>query len=264
VKGPRLRRVYSALRLALWAAVISAPAGLRAQDNYEIQVYGSETVPAGANMLELHSNFTAAGRKRAELGVLPTDRAFHETLEATHGFTPWFETGLYLFTSARWGDGWQWVGDHLRPRVRAPEEWRLPVGLSLSMEIGYQERKFSEDTWTVEIRPIIDRQWGPWYLSLNPVIEKSLRGVNSSRGFGFAPSAKASYDLTRLVTIGVEYYASLGPIGNLDRLSEEEHMVFPTLDLNFSPEWEFNLGVGVGLTHASEDFLVKVIVGRRF
>ena len=29
-----------------------------AQDNYEIQVYGSETVPTGKTMVELHSNYT--------------------------------------------------------------------------------------------------------------------------------------------------------------------------------------------------------------
>jgi len=32
------------------------------------------------------------------------------------------------------------------------------VGLSLSTEIGYQQRSFSTDTWTVEIRPILDKQ----------------------------------------------------------------------------------------------------------
>ena len=32
-----------------------APVTLAAQDNYEIQVHGSETVAAGATMFELHS-----------------------------------------------------------------------------------------------------------------------------------------------------------------------------------------------------------------
>ncbi len=29
-----------------------------AQDNYEIQVYGAETLEPGSTMIELHSNFT--------------------------------------------------------------------------------------------------------------------------------------------------------------------------------------------------------------
>jgi len=40
-----------------------ASAGLYAQDNYKIQVYGSETVAPKSTMVELHSNFTADGFK---------------------------------------------------------------------------------------------------------------------------------------------------------------------------------------------------------
>ena len=63
-----------------------------AQDDYEIQVYGSETVPTGKTMVELHSNYTIEGERRSVNGVLPSYHAFHETLEITQGFTPWFET----------------------------------------------------------------------------------------------------------------------------------------------------------------------------
>src|SRR5262249_41711603 len=147
-----------------------------AQDNYEIQVYGSETVPAGSTMVELHSNVALDGQKETINGVVPSNHAFHETLEITHGFTPWFETGIYLFTSIQPEGGWKWVGSHIRPRVRVPEDWHWPVGVSLSVEVGYQERSFSEDTWTFELRPIIDKQLGRWYFALNPAFEKSLSG----------------------------------------------------------------------------------------
>jgi len=244
--------------LALWGVAA------RAQDNYEIQVYGSETVAPGATMVEIHSNFTADGSKNAQNGVLPTDHAFHETLEITHGFTPWFETGFYLFSSARSGEGWQWVGDHIRPRVRIPEEWHWPVGLSLSTELGYQQPRFSEDKWNWEIRPIIDKQWGKWYLSLNPSFERSFVGANSARGFEFAPSVKLSYDVTKIVTLGVEYYASFGPVTRIDPTSDQQHQIFPVIDLNFSPKWEFNFGVGFGLTHSTDHLIIKMILGRRF
>jgi len=89
-----------------------------AQDNYEIQVYGSETVARGATMIELHNNFTAKGAKKTDDGTLPTNHAWHETIEITHGFNDWFETGFYIFTSARNGSGWDYVGSHIRPRFR--------------------------------------------------------------------------------------------------------------------------------------------------
>src|SRR5262245_55999905 len=131
---------------SLSVLVLCLAARLHAQDNYEIQVYGSETVDPRTTMVEFHTNFTVQGSKTVENGVLPTNHALHETLEITHGWNNWFETGFYVFTSAQSGTGWDWVGDHIRPRVRAPESWHLPVGLSLSMEIGYQRPQYSEDT----------------------------------------------------------------------------------------------------------------------
>lgn len=235
-----------------------------AQENYEIQVYGSETVPSGGTMIELHSNFAAQGSKTMEDGVLPTEHAFHETLEITHGFTDWLEVGWYVFTSARSGNGWQWVGDHIRPRVRAPASWHWPVGVSLSNEVGYQRRQFSEDTWTWEIRPIVDKQLGRWYLSFNPSVDRSLHGPGESKGFEFSPNFKFSYDVVKQVSLGLEYYGSLGPITGFDPLAQQQQQIFPTIDLNLSPQWEFNFGVGVGMTRSTDHMIVKLILGRRF
>jgi hypothetical protein len=85
----------------------------RAQDNYEIQVYGSDLVDPGHTMVELHSNFTIDGSKTIVDGVYPTNHTEHETVEITHGFNDWFECGFYIFTSITKGQSWQWVGDHI-------------------------------------------------------------------------------------------------------------------------------------------------------
>jgi hypothetical protein len=255
---PRSRILLAALVLAL------LPLGAaRAQDNYEIQVYGSDLVPTRHTMVELHSNFTVDGRAGEVDSLLPKRHAFHETLEITHGFTPWLEVGFYVFTSARDGNGWSWVGDHVRPRVAVPESWRWPFGASLSMEFGYQRRMFSTDTWTWEIRPIFDKQMGPWYWSLNPALEKAIVGENAGRGWEFSPNAAVSYDFTKEITGALEYYGALGPVTGFDPGSEQQHQVFAAVDLNVSPRWEINLGVGRGLTASTDRWLVKTIFGYR-
>ena len=87
---------------------------------------------------------------------------------------------------------------------------------------------------------------------------------NSGSGWDFAPSLKISFDVTKLVAAGVEYYADLGQVGHFGNASEQQHQLFPTLDLNFSPDWEVNFGVGFGLTPRTDDLVVKLILGRRF
>jgi hypothetical protein len=237
---------------------------LHAQGNYEIQVYGSDTVPPHSTMVELHSNYTANGQKYFIDGQAPTNHAQHETVEITQGINDWSEVGFYIFTSEQSGTGVQWVGDHIRPRVRVPEKWRWPVGVSLSMELGYQRAFFSDDTWTWEIRPIIDKTTGRWYFAVNPALERTLHGPDVKLGIGFSPAAKISYDFTRKISGGVEYYADYGSITNIAGLHDQQQQIFPAIDLNVSPRWEINFGVGVGPTAATDHWIIKGIVGRRF
>ena len=68
-----------------FAAFILCASFAGAQDNYEIQVYGSETVAPRSTMVEIHSNFTVDGSKTVVDGMLPTNHAEHETLETHAG-----------------------------------------------------------------------------------------------------------------------------------------------------------------------------------
>ena len=147
---------------------------VHAQDNYEIQVYGSDLVEPKNTMVELHSNFTFDGSKEEINGVLPTNHVFHETIEITHGFDKWFELGFYFFNSIGNNGRTNYVGSHIRPRFAIPKSYDLPVGLSLSAEFGFQNSKYSEDTWSIEIRPIIDKQWSKLYLSFNPTFDRAF------------------------------------------------------------------------------------------
>jgi hypothetical protein len=252
------------LRKLAGIALIIFPAALFGQGNYEVQVYGSELVAPKATMVELHSNFTVSGTKGTIDGVLPTHHAEHETLEITHGWNEWFETGFYQFTSIQSDGSWMWVGTHIRPRFSIPTKYHLPVGLSISNEFGYQRPNFSGDTWTWEIRPIIDKKIDKWYLAFNPTVDKSFHGPEKNRGYQFSPNFKASYDITKRVAFGVEYYGSLGPVTGFDPLHDQEQQIVPAVDIDFGSNWEFNFGVGVGATAATDHLLVKAILGYRF
>jgi len=236
----------------------------RAQGNFEVQVYGSDLVPKAVTMVELHSNFTASGTKDKVDGVLPTNHAVHETVEITHGFDEWFETGFYIFTSIQPDGSWMYVGSHIRPRFSVPERYHLPVGLSISNEIGWQRPSFSLDTWTWEIRPIVDKKIGKLYLAFNPTVDRSLHGPESKRGFQFSPNVKFGYDVTRKVAMGIEYYGAVGPLTGFDPVRDQQQQFIPAVDIDFGKNWEFNFGVGVGVTQATDHLLVKAILGYRF
>ncbi|MCX5788028.1 MAG: hypothetical protein NTX64_05890 [Elusimicrobia bacterium] len=253
-------------RSALAAALAAALAvGSRAAD-YEIQIYPGQTAERGSTFLELHSNTVSRGPREGEYPERqPSAHSYHQTLEITRGFTDWFETGFYVFTSARSGEGWDWVGDHIRPRVAVPVSWGWPVGLSLSAEVGYLKPRFAESRWDLELRPILDYRRGAFYVSLNPALERNLRLYGSgSRSFAFAPQLKLSYDAFRYAALGIEYYANLGPVENFSGPGAQQHQLMPVVDLLGIPAWELNAGVGFGLTRATDALTVKAILGRRF
>ncbi len=243
-------------------AVVALP--LVAQDNYEVQVYGAETLAPGRTMVELHNNLTIGGGKKEVNGVYPSNHAWHETIEITQGLSSWSEVGFYIFTSCSPVYGCQWVGDHIRPRVRAPESWHWPVGASLSLEVGYQRARFSEDTWTWEIRPIIDKQLGKWYLSFNPTLDRSFHGPSVRDGLTFSPSAKASYKIAKRIDVGIEYYGGVGPLRGFNTLRDQMQQILPSVDIDLGPNWELNFGVGVGVTQSTDHLLAKMIIGHRF
>lgn len=236
-----------------------------AQDNYEIQVYGSSTMEKGKTMFELHSNYALNGDKDMIDGVVPSHQALHETIEITHGFSSCFELGFYIFNAITPSQGYGFAGTHIRPRLRVPDEWKWPVGVSLSGEVGYMQRLYSPDSWSIEIRPIIDKTFfGKLYLCFNPTLDRSIKGLNENVGFTFSPNFKVSYHATKSLIPGIEYYGSLGPLSGFDMIQHQQQQIVPCLDLDVSPNWEFNFGAIFGVTNATDKFILKMIVGRKF
>jgi hypothetical protein len=236
---------------------------LVAQDNYEIQVYGSQTQQKGSAIFELHSNYTFNGEKEVVDGVIPSNHALHETLEITQGITDIFEIGAYMFTNYTPGYGYKVIGTHIRPRIMAPAKWKLPVGLSLSVEAGYQDSAYSNQTWSLEIRPIIDKQWDKLYISFNPTLGIALKSTYSNSTPTFEPNLKVAYSFFKNTALGIEYYGDTGPVNVPESLPQQAHAIFIAADMLNNPHWELNAGAGFGLTPATDSFVFKVIVGRR-
>ncbi len=253
-----------------------------AQNNYEIQVYPSETIAPKTLLTELHSNYTVEGSTTTQDGMLPTQGQEHETIELTQGLNDWSELGFYVFTAEQSGHGAQWVGDHIRPRVRVPVSWHWPVGLSLSNEIGYARPQYSNPTWSWQMMPIIDKQFNSqWYASVNLTMDWGIHPVPlppgstlqqrqiynrdvSPGGLTFGPAATVTYQPSKYYNGGVEYYGYYGEFGNFVSLHNQQQQFFPVVNLFVSPKWEINLGAGWGVTAGSDHLIVKGILGHYF
>ena len=253
--------------LSIISILICLANTINAQDNYEIQVYSAPTVEKNSTMVELHSNYTLNGSKTTDqYGMLPTNHILHETIEITHGWNSWFETGFYFFNAIGSHGRTNYVGSHIRPRVAIPESFNWPFGLSLSVEYGFQKKSYSPDTRTLEIRPIIDKYFfnKRLYFAFNPAFDKSFAGPSRSLGYVFSPNAKIGIDISKKVNVGLEYYGTIGPLFQILPYAEQQQQLFVATDIDFGPRWEFNAGLGYGLSPGSDKLIFKTILGRRF
>ncbi len=56
----------------------------------------------------------------------------------------------------------------------------------------------------------------------------------------------------------------MGPIRSLPGVQHQQHFIVPALNFDFLPQLELNIGVGIGLTRASNGTFVKTIIGWTF
>jgi hypothetical protein len=276
-----VERHVGIVNVAVMLLLFVCPRSLRAQTNYEIQVYPSATQTPGTLLIELHSNYTVKGSTTWQFGMRPTQGQEHETIELTVGLNNWAEVGLYIFTSEQNGAGVQWVGDHIRPRVRVPLSWHWPIGVGLSSEIGYARPAYANPTWSWQIMPIVDQTIARWYWAINatmlwgihPIplppgstpsqVEYYYRDI-SPHGMTLQPAATVTYQPSPLYNFGIEYYSYWGEFGRFVNAHNQTQQFFAVANLFVSSKWEINFGVGLGATASTDHLIVKAIIGRRF
>jgi hypothetical protein len=255
---------------AVAALALAAAAPAAAVDPFEIQVYGPDLNEPGQFSAELHLNFTFQGSSvPAYPGQVPALHSGHYTLEPAIGVTEWLELGAYLQTLSAPGFGYRWGGFKLRAKMIVPQRLTGQFFVGLNVEVGRVPSWVEDAAWGTEFRPILGWSDGLFLVDVNPILGCALDGPDAFR-VDFSPAAKVAVNTQLGFSVGVEYYGELGYLSGIYPASQQQHLLFAVLDL-VAPrgkpdfDWELNLGVGFGLTSATDQqLIVKAIVGRAF
>ena len=250
----RLSRA-SALALACWLSARTS----RAIDPFEIQVYDGTANAPGVPGLELHLNRVVIGLRTAEPPELPPHNQTHLTLEPSFGVLPWWELGGYFQSTVRADGQLDYSGVKLRSKFVVPEGTFSNLRLGLNLELSALPERYEAGRWGVEVRPIIAWENALWLLAVNPILGLDLSDPGA--GPDLEPAAMAKLKVAEVFAIGFEYYASLGTLGHIDAMSDQPHYLYETIDVLAVPHFELNMGLGEGLTKASNDLTAKLILG---
>jgi hypothetical protein len=250
--------------IATLAAGLLAAGPARALDIFEIQVYQGDINEPRQAGVELHTNFVAAGRAAPSFeGEMVPHRSLRLTVEPSFGLLRFWELGAYLELDTAPGRSQAHFGGYkFRSKWVVPREHTGSFAVGLNVEVGRGVAALGSSDWDSELRPILS-WWGRrWFVAVNPILGWALTG-DTSAAPELEPCAKVRFDAGHQIGLGLEYYAGLGRIDAIPAVSRQEHVLYFAGDLLDGPI-ELNVGIGRGLTPATDDWTVKAIVGKAF
>lgn len=251
--------ITALLLLMLFTLLFSTAA--KAVDPYEFQIYGYATQGKGNFSPQLLNNFVPYGHKEGEGGTSPTFASqgmMRSSLELEYGLTDKIDMAYYLSFAKPANEEVQYAGSKLRFRGRFFEKGVLPADFGWYIEMEQWTQAINDDTLELEIKPTMQKDFGPWSFIANLQLEKVLRGATAKRQwFEIGYLTEVSYSHSRRLRFGIQFVGGPGGIRDMDRLSEQQHYVIPVVHFVAPGEVRSTVGVGVGQTNGSDQILLK-------
>jgi len=257
----RTARVVTALiTAALWATLHLDSAQARG-----FKVYGYNTSPQGeveaaywfTHVLQSGSTYPFFNKTVDKEGLS------QHALELEYGVTDrWMISGYLDFEDHPDGELQYAQFRAVMSRYRLFEQGERFMDTAIYFEYYIPQASYQRDE-KLEARLIFEKDLLPFVVRLNPILEKTLSGADVNEGVELEYAAGV-YTPVGAVKVGLEAYGKLGEFGNLKPWDAQEHYVFPDVEFRLGRHVEMNLGVGMGLTQASDDLLVKTIIKYEF
>ncbi len=228
----RLRALAAAIPFSFFSpGAESAP--------HEIKVFTDELADYGEHNLETHANKASRAGSRSDQRATPLQLM----PEYSYGIRKNWELSLQLPASEEGGrvrsDGYRAELLYVAPHDEA-EGFYWGVNLELANMRERDEPQF----WNTELIPILGLRVDRWHLSANPGISRPVSGPG--RKFNFEPSAKIAYRAFEKNYLGLEYYG------------QTSRVLYFAWDGKIGRS-DFNLGIGRGLSDASDRWVLKLI-----
>jgi hypothetical protein len=231
----------------------------RAQTD-EIQVYDGGLAAPGIFNLTWHNNFTPRGLPTpAFAGAVVADRSWNGVPEWAYGVTRWFEAGLYmpLYTLDK-NTGWGLDGFKLRALFAVPDADHRAFFYGANFEFSCNARRWDQNRFTSEIRPIIGWHRPPFDFIVNPIVDTAYDGF---KNLEFVPATRIAYNPSTNWAIAAEEYDDFGPLRGFLRKGDQVHQFYAVVDRT-GGLFDVEVGIGFGLTAASDGLTLKLILSR--
>lgn len=229
----------------------------------EIQVYMDEMNKPGEIGLDIHNTYVVSGSSNPDYpGAQAPAKVLRVTPEFSYGLTPNLELGGYILTSHTTDDRNTVDGEKVRLKFLASKTDDQLYFWGVNLEVGRVAYRLNENPWNAELKGIFGYRNQRWTVATNPNIAWKISGPALSPT-NFHLDSKIAYKTDFDVDLALESYNEFGPIHHMGHFDQLSQTVFAVAGFDIQG-WEFNLGVGRGLTTVSDRWLVKAIVSVPF
>ncbi len=248
------RSIRSCLTLVLFLTLIfigsvsAAPADMR--------VVTDDILEQGKFGLEFQANIAQPAVNKS----LGKGNVFQEIVEPTYGIAENWEASLQLPVE-QVNDVWYETGLNTELQYIAPHDETNGFYWGGRSEINFINPVGMPESWQSEWRAVLGIRINGWHLVLNPSITVPLTGVD--RQMTFEPSAKVVRQIDMQTHVGIEYFVEAGSIAKWLPFQQQYELPMLVVDKKLG-KTEINIGVGKGLTHSSDGWVVKTILSLSF
>jgi len=251
----RIRLPRNRIIIALAAAFSAVTAPARA-DIGELKVY-SPLIETGV----LEFEYRAARTFDSESAK---NDAEAQKFSLGYGLTDWWFVEAYGAWAKDPGGTTHFDGTEFESvfQLTEPGEYWANFGLLAEYE-RVQDRKTDSDE--IAVGALIERDFGPMTTDVNLMFPRQIGPQISEHGIGFGYRLQARWRYLPQFQPGLEAYGDLGPIGALNPLREQQHLLGPAVQGRFTlgsipGNLQYNIAWLFGLTRESPGGALKLIL----